>query len=174
MRSIATRLLGADDDAVGTHEVLHRGALLEELRVGDDAEFGLRAARRQFLGNRRTHLVGRADRHGRLVHDDLVIIHVAADGAGRRDDILQVGRAVLVGRRAHRDELQQAVRDRFGHVGGEAQPAGGAVARTMSSRPGSWIGMPPALRMRIFSASRSRHSTSLPTSARQVPLTRPT
>jgi hypothetical protein len=123
------RLLGADDDAVGTHEVLHRGALLEELRVGDDAEFGLQAARRQFLGNRRPHPVGGADRHGRLVHNRPVAVHVAADVARRRDDVLQVGRAVLVGRRADRDELQQAVPDAFGDVGGEAQAAGGAIAR---------------------------------------------
>ena len=107
----------------------HRGALLEELRVGDDAEFGLQATRRQFLGDRRAHLVCRTDRHRRLVHHHLVAVHVAADRAGRGDDVLQVGRAVLVGRGAHRDELQQPVRHRLCHVGGEAQPAGGAVAR---------------------------------------------
>ena len=31
-------VVGADDDAVGLHEVLDRGAFLQELRVGDDRE----------------------------------------------------------------------------------------------------------------------------------------
>ena len=44
----------------------------------------------------------------------------------------------------------------------------------IASRPGSWIGTPPEFRMSILRASTSRHSTSLPTSARQVPVTRPT
>ena len=32
------RILGADDDAVGLHEVFDRGALLQELGIADDAE----------------------------------------------------------------------------------------------------------------------------------------
>jgi hypothetical protein len=47
----------------------------------------------------------------------------------RREHVLQVGRAVLVGRRADRDELDVAVRDRGLDVGREAQAAGRAVAR---------------------------------------------
>src|SRR5471030_620296 len=45
---------------------------------------------------------------------------------------------------------------------------------TTSSRPGSWIGMPPLLSMAIFFSSTSRQKTSLPNSARQAPVTRPT
>ena len=45
---------------------------------------------------------------------------------------------------------------------------------TTRSRPGSWIGMPPSSRMRILLGSTSRHSTSLPISAKQAPVTRPT
>jgi hypothetical protein len=41
-------------------------------------------------------------------------------------------------------------------------------------RPGSWIGTPPATNMSILRESTSKHSTSWPTSARQVPVTRPT
>ena len=52
-----------------------------------------------------------------------VAVHVAADGARRRDHVLQVGRAVLVGRRAHRDELQRAVRDAARDIGRELEPA---------------------------------------------------
>ncbi len=43
----------------------------------------------------------------------------------------------------------------------------------IAARPGSWIGTPPPFRISILRASTSRHSTSLPTSARQVPVTRP-
>jgi hypothetical protein len=48
------------------------------------------------------------------------------------------------------------------------------LRRIIASRPGSWIGTPPAFSVAIFFASTSRHSTSLPTSAKQVPVTSPT
>jgi hypothetical protein len=44
----------------------------------------------------------------------------------------------------------------------------------IAASPGSWIGTPPASSTPIFCASTSRQRTSLPTSARQVPVTRPT
>jgi hypothetical protein len=37
-------VVGADDDAVGPHAVLHRRAFLQELGVGDDGEVHLQAA----------------------------------------------------------------------------------------------------------------------------------
>ena len=67
---------------------------------------------RQFARRSAPHLVGRADRHRALVDDDLVVGHVPADAARRGQHVLQVGRAVLVGRRADGDELHRAVRDR--------------------------------------------------------------
>jgi hypothetical protein len=112
------------------HAVLDRGAFLEELGVGDDREPGVReAARGQLVGHHGPHAVGRSHRHGALVDDDLVVGHVAADAACGGQHVLHVGRAVLVGRRAHADELQRAVRDRGGDVGRELQPARRAVAR---------------------------------------------
>ncbi len=44
---------------------------------------------------------------------DPVLGHVAADGLGDGQHVRQVGRAVLLGRRADRDELEQAVGDAF-------------------------------------------------------------
>ena len=44
----------------------------------------------------------------------------------------------------------------------------------IASRPGSWMGTPPAFRMSILRLSTSRHSTSLPTSAKHAPVTSPT
>jgi len=69
-----------------------------------------------------------ADRNRRLGDHDLVALHVPADGARRGDHVLQVRRAVLARRRAHRDQLQLAVRHARRDVGGKAQPSRFAVA----------------------------------------------
>ena len=70
------------------------------------------------------HLVGGSDRHGRLGDDHLVFGHVLADGPRDRQHIFQVGGAVFIGRCAHRDELQLAVRHAFGGRGRETQAFG--------------------------------------------------
>ena len=51
--------------------------------------------------------------------------------------------------------LEQAVRDALGRVGGELQAAGLAVAPTISSRPGSWIGTSPLFSRATLPASTS-------------------
>lgn len=48
--------------------------------------------------------------------------------AGRRQHVLQVSGAVLVGRRADGDELDRAELDGLLHIGGEVQTAGRHVA----------------------------------------------
>ena len=45
---------------------------------------------------------------------------------------------------------------------------------TSSSKPGSYMGIRPFFSLRSFSASLSTHTTLLPNSARQVPVTSPT
>ena len=67
------------------------------------------------------YLVGGAYGHGRLGDHDLVALHIAADVVRRGDDVLQVRRAILAGRRADRDQLDLAVRDARHDVGREAQ-----------------------------------------------------
>jgi hypothetical protein len=54
---------------------------------------------------------------------------------GRCQHVLQVGRAIFVGRRAHADELQRAMRHRVDHIGGELQPASGGVALDQGIQP---------------------------------------
>ena len=83
-------VLGTDDDAVGTHEVLDGGAFLEEFRVGNDAVGDVDRALVQFVGNGRLHLGGSANRHRALVHHNLVVGHQAADVAGGGEDVLQI------------------------------------------------------------------------------------
>ena len=51
-----------------------------------------------------------------------------ADRARRGEHVLQLGGAVLAGRRADRDDLQLAVRHARRDVGGEDEPPGVAVA----------------------------------------------
>jgi hypothetical protein len=122
-------VVGADDDAVRLHEVLDRRTFLQELGVGDDGIGHVpQAALDEFFLDGRAHLVGRANRHRALVDDDLVVRHALADRAGGRDDVLQVGRAVLVGRRADTDEEQRAVLHGQVDVRRELQATGSDVA----------------------------------------------
>jgi acyl carrier protein len=121
-------VVGAHDDAVGLHEVLDRRAFLQEFGVGDHAVGRGRASLAQLVGDRLADPVGGADGHGALVDHHLVVGHAAADVAGGGQHVLHVGRAVLVGGRAHGDELHGAVLHRAVDVGGELQPAGGDVA----------------------------------------------
>jgi hypothetical protein len=53
---------------------------------------------------------------------------VLADAARRGQHVLEIGRTVLVGRRADADELQRPVMHRGGNVDGELQPAIGGIA----------------------------------------------
>jgi hypothetical protein len=103
-------VLGADDHAVGTLEVLDGGAFAQELGVGDHGELGVGAA----ALDDRLDLVAGADRHGRLGDDDGEAVDQAGDLLGRGVDIGQVGVAVAAtGRGAHGDEHRVGVLDRL-------------------------------------------------------------
>ena len=122
------RVVGADNDAIGLHEVADGVAFLEELGIGDDIELDRLAAFLELLQDRRLDLVGRTHRHRRLIHDDAVLVHVLADGARDGQHVLEIGRAVLIGRRAHGNELEQAVIHGFLGVGRELEAPGLDVA----------------------------------------------
>ncbi len=109
------------DDAVGPHEVLDRGAFLQEFRIRHDGKRQRGAAGGKLGGDRLANAIGGADGNGRFVDDDLVVGHAAADRGRGVEDVPHVGRAVLVGRRADGDELKTAVRHRGVDVGREAQ-----------------------------------------------------
>jgi hypothetical protein len=107
-------LVMAEHDAIGAHEVVDRRAFFQELRIRDDRET-MRFARgkpalREFLFDDRTHTLRGADRNRGLVDDDLEAVHRAADVAGRFENVLEVCRAVFIGRRADGNELHFAVR----------------------------------------------------------------
>ena len=127
-RRDGVRVVAADDDAIGTHEIVDGRALLEELRIGDDGEWHSDIARAQLVGNCGADVVGGPHGHRRLVDDDLGRRHSLADVAGCLQDVAHIRAAVLVGRGTDRDELQGTMRDRCVDVGGEAQPPRGDVA----------------------------------------------
>ncbi len=121
-------VVGADDDAIGSHEIVDRSPFLEELGVGDHRVLHIELALAQFVADRRAHRVGGTDRHGGFVDHEPVRGHVTADRAGGIDHVTQIGRAVFLRWRAHRDELHQSMLDAFGHVGGEVQAPRGTIA----------------------------------------------
>ena len=92
-------VVGADDDAIGLHEVFDRRALLQELRIADDAE-----RLSGFSGDGRLDLLRRADRHGALVDDDGVLGQGPPDIARDGEHVLQIGRRRPPLRRADGDE----------------------------------------------------------------------
>ena len=74
-------------------------------------------------------LDGGPDRDGALVDDDLVAVHRLAMSRATAEHVLQIGRAVLAGRRADRDEDDLRVSGRRPiERGGERQPFFRAVA----------------------------------------------
>src|SRR5690606_8027309 len=111
--------VGTDDDAGALGEVFQRAAFLEEFRVGADVERHVGAPGFQLGGDGGGHFFGRADRNGGLVDDHLVVSHVVANGAGYRQYVLQVGRAVFIRRGADGNENQLAMGNGIGSRGGE-------------------------------------------------------
>jgi hypothetical protein len=112
----------------GAHEIVDRGAFLQELGIADDRKIDADAPPLELRLDRRPHLVGGADGYGALVDDDLEVDHVRPDVARRGEHMLQVGRAVLVRRRAHADEQQRAMTDGGRNVGRELQATDVGVA----------------------------------------------
>ncbi len=108
------RIVRADDDTIGLHEILDRSAFLQEFGVGNDIELRRHTASIEHALNLGSDLVRRPDGHGGLVDDDSIVREMLADGARDLDDVAQVGRAVLLRRRPHGDELHEPVR----HAGG--------------------------------------------------------
>ena len=128
---------GADDDAVGAHAVGDRGALLQELRVGDHVEAEVAEPRAASVSASLARTLsavptGTVD----LVTTTLGSAMCVADGGGDLEHVAQIRRAVLVGRGADGDEDDPAVRHALGGIGGEAEPAGGGVRPHQIVEPG--------------------------------------
>ncbi len=121
-------VVGAQHDPVRLLEVLHRRAFLEEFGVGHHREFDIGAALLQFLADRRFHLVAGAHRHRALVDHHGVARHVLAERARGRQHVGQVGRAVLVRRRADRDHHDVGEMSALGRRGAEIQATLVAIA----------------------------------------------
>ena len=84
---------------VGLHEVVDRRAFFQELRIGAHVE-----GQRSVLVHGGRNLCRRADRHRGLGDDHELALHVLADLFGDGEHMPEIRGAVLIGRRAHRDE----------------------------------------------------------------------
>ena len=97
---LGCRRIGADDDAARAHEVVDGRAFLQEFRIADDIEErSVDAA----CCDRLLDPVAGADRHGRLGRNDGVLIDHGADVARHLQHAADVGRTVVVRRRADGD-----------------------------------------------------------------------
>jgi len=98
------------------HEVVHRGALLQELGIRADVDLVLGP-----LLDRSAHQISRPHRNRALGDDDLPAVHGLADGPGHRQHVLQVRAAILTRRRAHGDEDDLRLPHRVRHIGREGE-----------------------------------------------------
>ena len=97
-------VLDPTHDSIGTHEVVNRRAFLQELRVGADVEGTIRV----FL-DLSSHPTRGADRHGTLRDHDRALGHALPDDACYVQDVLKIGRPILVRRGADGDEYDLAL-----------------------------------------------------------------
>ena len=105
-------------------EILDRGALAQELGVGDDSEVCLRA----LLADDALDLVTGAHRHRRLGHHDGEAGERRGDLARRGGNVAEIGVAVTApGRRADRDEDGIGLCNGFCQVCGEIEAASAHV-----------------------------------------------
>ena len=123
------RLLAVDahHHAVGRHEVLDGGTFFEEFGVRGYIEWHVGAAFGELLLDCCAHLAGRAHGDRALGHQKRVFVDVASERAGHFQYVAQIGRAVLVGRRAHGREDHFHPVETLREVGGEVQTPGGDV-----------------------------------------------
>ena len=134
---LAHHLLGAlgidaDHHAVRPQEVLHRGTLAHELRVGCDLEVAIGPGPRHDLAQ----LCRGANRHGRLGDDDGEALHGPGDFLACRIDEGQIRRILALTRgRAHRDQHHIRLGNGVLHVVGEDEPARRAVGRHDGLQP---------------------------------------
>ena len=98
---LRARVLHPQHDPIGAHEVLDRGALAEELRIGRHVEVGIGAG----FCDQPPHLAGGADGDRGLRHHDRVAPELRSDRLRRLVHVAQIRVAVPApGRSAHRDE----------------------------------------------------------------------
>ena len=126
----------SDDHSVGVQEVVHRGALAQELGVRHDGD--VRAPEHRLDG------AGGADRHGRLVDDERARPQHGGD-LGRRRPRGSAGRhrrRAPGGSRRTGTRTRRRLRRRAAPTTNDSRPAADPSA-TSSPRPASTIGISP-------------------------------
>lgn len=129
--------VGADDDAVGMQQVVHRASLPQEFRVGNDVELHVRSC--IALDGLADFFTG-FDGYGGFVHNDLVAhfrLEHLGDFPGHFFNVGEVHGAVRIGRRGHGNEDDFTFRNGISNGGGKFQASHGHVFFTSSSSLGS-------------------------------------
>ena len=112
--------LGADDDPVGTTEILDGRAFAQEFRIGGDVELGLGTD----LADDVLDLLAGADGNGRFRDDHRIVGERTRDFLGGAEHEAQIGMAVAAtAGRADGDEDGVGLRHGRGEVGRERKPS---------------------------------------------------
>ncbi len=113
----------AADDAIVLHQLDTRAARQHALRAVSDEHVRRRAVallREREIGprprERFAHLLGRADGTRRFEHHEIALLEHGRDGQRRALHVTQVGRAVVLERRGHRDQEYRGRLRRTRHV----------------------------------------------------------
>ncbi len=93
--STRTRIVSADDNAIGMLEILYRGALTQKLGVGSHRQFGVRA----HFAQDALDLIAGANRHSRFGDDDGRSGNARGNLAHRLVDETQIGISIAPARR---------------------------------------------------------------------------
>ena len=165
-------VLGADDDAVGTLEVLDRRALAQEFGIGHDGEVGVGPR----LADDALDLVAGSDRNGRFRDD-----HGKAVDAPRRSRApprrhrrgRHVRRPAATACRPRRTRHRRS-RTGFGKLGREGQPLLVHIAGDDLVEARLVDRHLARSRASILAGSLSMQVTTWPKSAKQAPVTSPT
>ena len=126
----------AHDHAVGRHEILDRSPLLEKFGIRGHVERNLLAACGQLLADRGLDFLRRPDRNGAFRYENGIFADVAAEGPRHIQHVAQVGRSVLVGRRADGRKDHLDLIETGGEVRREVQASRLCVAAHEFFEPG--------------------------------------
>ena len=134
-----TRTANADHNAIGLHQVIHRKAFAEELRIANHIKLHLRLA---VPANGLGDLLGGLHWHRALVDDDPIAGEVGGDFPSDRFDEAQVYGAVILRRRGHCDENHFRPFHAFRGGPGKVESAGGDIAANQVFQTGLVNGNP--------------------------------
>ncbi len=114
---------GSDHHSVGGHEILYGRALFQKLGIGRHVELDVHPTLVELRPHSLLHLLGRAHGNGRLRDENGIFVDIPTERLGHGKNIFQIGRPVLVGRRADGREDDLHIVEHLRQIGGETKTA---------------------------------------------------